>query len=328
MGPLADLVPGGIPGLREGLRRLLGRVFEPPPGIRGPVEDPGDPGLCGPGSASWQLLGEPDSLVGGIRALVLQSMHPAAVAGVADHSRFREDPLGRLRSTAAYVTTSTFGSRRRALTAVARVRHVHATVTGTTPGGRPYRADDPHLLAWVQIALTSSFLAADRLWAPHPLSGGDADRFVAEQSRIAALLDPRVDLGAVRAHLRRGGGLAEVRLPMMGTELPASVAGLVATLERFAAELSVGARAREVIRFLRLPPLSPALRVAYLWLFTGAAGSLSCDQRRRLGLPSGRLAGVAGVANTAGAVALLRGVSGRSAAVRAAQRRVEAGTAA
>lgn len=328
MGPLADLVPGGIPGLREGLRRLLARIFDPPPGTAGPVEDAGDPGLCGPGSASWQLLGEPDSLVGGIRALVLQTMHPAAVAGVVDHSRFRQDPLGRLRSTAAYVTTSTFGSRRLALAAVARVRGVHAGVTGTTPGGRPYRADDPHLLAWVQVALTSSFLAADRLWAPHPLSGRDADRFVAEQSRIAALLDPRVDLAAVRADLRRGADLADVDLPMVGAELPTSVAGLVTRLERFAPELTVGAQGRAVIRFLRLPPLGPALRAAYLWVFVGAAGSLSCDQRRQLGLPPGRLAGFAGVAHTAGAVALLRGVSGRSAAVRAARRRVDAGAAA
>lgn len=320
----ARLAPRGIPGLREGLEALLHRVFDPPtpPGTGG-APDTADPGLFGPASASWRLFGEPDALVGGIRALVLQTMHPGAVAGVVDHSRFRTDPLGRLRSTAAYVTTATFGTRAQALEAVSRVRRVHRSVRGSTPDGTPYRADDPRLLAWIQVALTSSFLAADRLWAPEPLDGAAADRFVAERSRLAALLDPRVDLDPLRHDPDLTPG--ELDLPMMATHLPTTVAGLVDVLDDFAPDLSVGGQGRATVRFLRNPPLGPPLRAAYLWLLAGAAGSLAPRHRAQLGLPDGWLAGVAGVAHTAGAVTLLRGVSGRSAAERVALRRVATG---
>ncbi len=326
MRTVARVVPAGVPGLREGLQAVMRRIFGA--GSRRRDDDHGRrdaTGLCGPGSASWQVLAEPGAIAGGIRALLLQALHPLAMAGVADHSTYRADPLGRLRRTSLYVTTSTFGALDDALEVARRVRETHRSVAGTAPDGRAYAAGQPHLLVWVSVALTSSFLAADRLWAPDPVTGDRADAFVAEQSRIAALLDPRIDPGAfrddpaAREQLRRG----EVDLPLLA-ELPGSVTALVETLDAFDDELSTGPRARAAVRFLRWPPLSAPLRIGYLSLFAGAAGSLPPTARHRLGLPAGRLAGIAGVAQTAAALTVLRGAAGPSPAYRAATARLTA----
>ena len=236
----AELTPQGLPGLRTVVHRTLGRMFGPP--RFDPRGAPDDPGLVAPGSASWQVIGEPAAIAGGLRALLLQVAHPFAMAGVDDHSAFREDPIGRLQRTSAYVTTTTFGSTREVLQVSRIVRGVHRRVRGTTSDGRVYSADDPHLLAWVSIALTSSFLAADTRWSPLPVAGAQADAFVAEQSRIAALLDRRVDLDifdhdeAARRALRAG----DYELPMLtdGT-LPSSVAELTDLLSSYAPELGV-----------------------------------------------------------------------------------------
>jgi hypothetical protein len=194
----ASDAPGapGLPVIRDAVRRVLTRMFGPPP--FDPDRDPGDPGLTGPDSPSWRVIGEPAAIAGGIRGLLTQVSHPLAMAGVYDHSAFREDPLGRLQRTSAYVTTSAFGSTAEAIAIAGRVRAVHPRVVGTAPDGRPYRADDPRLLVWVSIALTSSFLATHRLWSPDVLTPAEEDRFVAEQSRIGALLDPEVDLRMLR----------------------------------------------------------------------------------------------------------------------------------
>lgn len=278
-----------------------------------------DPGLTGPGSASWQVLGESAAIPGGVRALLVQTMHPLAMAGVAEHSSYADDPLGRLRRTSRYVTTVTFGTTRQALEVSRAVRGVHRRVRGTAPDGRTYRADDPHLLVWVSCSLTSSFLAADRLWAPRPVSVADADRFVAEQARLAALLDPRVDLDpfltdpSAQPELRHGG----VDLPLLA-DLPTSVAELEETLDAFEPELEVGAQARDAMAFLRRPPLAAPLRAAYRVFLAGAVASLSRSDRRRLGLPTGRLATISGLTQTAALVTALRASAGRSPAARAA----------
>src|SRR5215831_18847783 len=130
----------------------------------------GDAGLFGPDSVTWRVHADLSSmLVGGVSALLLQALHPLALQGVLDHSRFREDPLGRLRRTAAFIAGTTYGSTATAHALIDRVRRVHETVVGTTPGGRPYAADDPHLLTWVHVAEVTSFLRAHRRYSGQAL---------------------------------------------------------------------------------------------------------------------------------------------------------------
>lgn len=320
--PAFTVAPHGVPGLREGVQGLMGRVFGKRSGIAD--ADP-DPGLCGPASPSWRIIAEPAAIAGGVRALLLQTLHPLAMAGVAAHSRYRDDPLARLRSTSAWVTISTFGTTAQVLEAARGVRRAHRAVHGRAPDGRPYRADDPALLTWVSIALTSSFLAADHLWAPQPVDRRQADRFVAEQSRLAALLDERLDLDALRADPDAGDALraGHVDLPLMD-HLPRTVDELIATLDGLEPELRGGEQARAAIRFLRWPPLPGLIRAAYLPLFAGAAGALARWQRELLGLPTGTVAARAAVANAGTVLATLRSTVGRSPAYDAATRRTTA----
>lgn len=288
--PVATIEPTrepGIPVLRNAVRAVLTRLFGPPP--IDATRDLGDPGLTGPGSPSWRVIGEPAAIAGGIRGLLVQVSHPLAMAGVHDHSAFREDPLGRLQRTSAYVTASTFGSTPEAIAVAGRVRAVHPKVVGTAPDGRPYRADDPRLLTWVSIALTSSFLEGHRRWSPDVLTREEEDRFVAEQSRIGALLHPEVDLRALRDDrdrqlaFRRGELDAEMPLLQEGL-LPLDVAQLEAVLHDFLPELGVNDQGREALSFLRRPPIPLIARAGYQSLLRGAIGSLSPELRHALEL--------------------------------------------
>jgi uncharacterized protein (DUF2236 family) len=315
----------GIPGVRRVVRRTLTRMFGPPP--FDPDADPGDPGLTGPDSASWRVIGEPAAIAGGLRALLVQVAHPLAMAGVADHSAFREDPLGRLQRTSAYVTTTTFGSTREALLVSQRVRAVHPRVHGIAPDGRAYRADDPRLLTWVSIALTSSFLAADRCWSPHPVTGADADAFVEQQSRIGALLDPRVDLRGLLADPVAQAELRDGRLPLPMVDdglLPTSVVVLDAVLASFATELGVNHQGREALRFLRRPPIPWVARGAYRLLLAGAIGSLSAQHRAALELDQSQTGAQAAVRRAGRVLSLMRATTGTSPSERAAQVRAAA----
>jgi uncharacterized protein (DUF2236 family) len=321
--------PAGLPVLGDLVRGQLARAFGGPP--FDPEASPGDAGLTGPGSPSWRVIGEPAAIAGGIRGLLLQVAHPLAMAGVYDHSAFREDPLGRLQRTSGYVTTSVFGSTPEALHVAERVRRAHPHVHGTAPDGRPYRADDPRLLTWVGIALTSSFLAAHRTWAPVQLTPAEEDRFVLEQSRIAALLDPRVDLAALRSDPGTAAAFraGELPLPMVDDgHLPRSVDELDRTLADYAPELGVNHQGREALRFLRWPPLPGTVRAGYLVLFGGAVGSLSPRDRRALGLRVPRPAARAAVLNTGAALKVMRTATGVSPSVGLARARAEAPPAA
>lgn len=311
-----------LPGARSVVQRQLRRLFGPP--SFDPASGPGDPGLCGPGSASWPVIGEPAAIAGGLRALLLQVAHPLAMAGVADHSAFRTDPLGRLHRTSAYVTASTFGSTPEALRVARQVRRVHPHVRGTAPDGRDYRADDPRLLTWVGVALTASFLAAHDAWAPQPLTPADRDRFVVEQSRISALLDPRVDVDGLladptaQAELRAG----RVTLPMLDEGvLPRDAADLDAVLDDFAPELGVNDQGRAALRFLRWPPLPLAVRGAYLVLYAGAIGSLEPRERRALELDLPRSAARGAVLQAGLLLKGMRAATGVSPNVAAARAR-------
>ena len=147
-----------------------------------------DRGLFGPDSVSWRVIGHPAALVGGLRALLLQALHPLAMAGVAQHSNYLEDPMGRLRRTAGYVSTVTFGTHAEAEAAADMVRGVHRHVHGTDPvTGRRYSASDPATMVWVHCVEVHSFLAAYRAYA-RPISRADQDRYLAEQVEAAVLL--------------------------------------------------------------------------------------------------------------------------------------------
>lgn len=317
----------GLPGARWLVQRVLASTFGPP--TFDAHADPGDPGLTGPGSPSWQVIAEPAAIAGGIRGLVLQVAHPLAMAGVHDHSAFRTDPLGRLQRTSSYVTTSVFGSTREALDVAARVRRAHPHVRGTAPDGRPYRADDPHLLAWVGLALTSSFLAAHRRWAPQQLSDAEEDRFVLEQSRLSALLDPRVDLAELRADPDTSAALraGSVPLPMLDRGLlPRSVAELDAHLDAFHPELHVGGQGREALTWLRWPPLPLTVKAGYLTLLAGAVGSLRPRERAALGLRVPAVAARAATTHAQVALTAMRVSTGTSPSAALAAARVGAAT--
>ena len=130
--------------------------------------------------------------VGGLRALLLQSLHPLAMAGVAEHSNYRDDPWGRLQRTSIFLAETTFGSAVDAQRAVDRVRGIHRRVHGVAADGRAYTATDPHLLEWVHIAEADSFLRAHQLYGAAPLDQAGRDGYVADMAEIAAKLGVKI----------------------------------------------------------------------------------------------------------------------------------------
>ena len=240
--------------LGGGIRQIIG-------GTRDVPERPArtDGGLAGPGSAMWAVHSDIAGLTGGLRALLLQTLHPMVMAGVADHSNYRTDPLGRLHRTAAFLARTTYGSRREAEEAIEAVRAIHSRINGVAPDGRPYQACDPHLLAWVHCTEVDSFLKARIRYGATPLGAGVPDAYVAEMAEIA----------------RRLGS----------EDPPTDVAGLKARLWAFRPELEVNHQARDTIRFLRSPPASFAVRAPYRVVFAASVGLLPGFARRMLVLP-------------------------------------------
>ena len=164
------------PGWRERITEsAVGLFSHAPDPLADTFDHRGDPGLFGPGSVTWWLMSDPAAFVGGIRSLLVQAAHPEVVAGVGDHSAYREDPLGRLSRTAAYVTATTYGSLPEVDTALGVVRAAHRPVSGTSHRGFSYDAADPGMGAWVHNALVDSFLAAHRAYGATPVSDADAD---------------------------------------------------------------------------------------------------------------------------------------------------------
>jgi uncharacterized protein (DUF2236 family) len=217
----------------------------------------GDPGLFGPSSVTWPVVGDAAAFLGGIRALLVQAAHAEVVAGVADHSRYRQDPLGRLSRTSAYVTATAYGAMPEVEDAVAVVRRMHQRVTGVSHRGIPYAAGEPEMAAWVHNALTDSFLVAYQTFGPGRLSATEADQFVAEQTAVGALLD--------------------------SDPMPTTAVGLAGWLEHHPdAVPSPGME--ETVAFLRSPPLPFVVRMAYRVLFLAAAATVTPRLRRTLGV--------------------------------------------
>ena len=208
--------------------------------VSGVPEHPADDGFFGPASVTWKMSGDLGGPVAGLRSLIMQALHPLAMAGVDQHSGWRRDPVGRLAATSAYVTTVSFGERAAAEQAAARVRRIHTRVSGIDEvTGRAYEASDPALLLWVHAALVDSDLAVRRLLGT-PLSPEDADRYVAEMAVAAELVG--VPAGMV----------------------PASVAGLDQYISSVRPELRCTPAARESIGYLLdLPGLDE--NIAEFW---------------------------------------------------------------
>lgn len=325
-GGLADLAPDGLPLLKRGVQLALARTLrgERPGSDHRADEHPGDPGLTGPGSASWQVLSDIAGLPAGVRALLLQALHPLAVAGVVDHSNYATDQWGRLHRTSAWVATGTFGSVPSALRVSRIVRAQHAKVRGTAPDGRPYAADDPELLAWVSLTFTDSLLAMDHAYAAHPVRGADADRFVLEQSRVAALLDPRVDLAGLdtpagHARLRRW----DLALPLLEEGLlPHDVASLRAAFERYRGELRVTAQGEDILAFLAEPGIPAAAMPVYRRFHAASVATMPDWVRTALGAPTAGTRDLLALGRLDPLLAAMRLTLGGSPARRAAEERV------
>lgn len=198
-----------------------------------------DTGLFGPSSVAWRVVGHPAAFVGGLRSLIVQSLHPLAMAGVANHSDYKRRPLDRLRRTAHYVAATTFGTRAEAEAAAARVRTVHQKVRGIdVVTGLPYSADDPETQLWVHNVEWHSFLAAYRAYGGK-LSRAEQDQYLAEGARSASLLGVPIAM------------------------VPQTTAALRAYWERVRPMLTMSDAAREAIGFVLDPPVSFDESIAY-----------------------------------------------------------------
>lgn len=217
---------------------------------------PGDPGLCGPGSISWRVIGDVSVFIGGIRALLIQAAHPEVVAGVEDHSRYRDDPLGRLSRTSFYVTSATFGAMPEVKEAIDLVNSAHQGVSGTSHRGQAYSASTPELAAWVHNSLTDSFLESYRRFGGR-LSPAEADQFVVEQSQVGEMLGAAplpTTAGALREWITGHPALAP----------------------------SPGMRA--AVSFLQSPPIPAAQKAGYQILMNGAIATIPRELTSVLGL--------------------------------------------
>jgi len=256
------LVTDAISEIRS---RLGSALFEKVAGPDGPKQSarihqtPG-PRWFPPESPIVRVHADASMFVGGLRALMLQSLHPLAMAAVAEHSGFRGDMWGRLARTSTFLAVTTFGTADDAEAAVAAVRRIHDRISGTAPDGTPYRASDPHLLKWIHIAEVDSFLAAHQAYGQPPLTEAERDEYVAQAAVVAeklGVLDP----------------------PRTQAELADALAG-------YRPELRGSRQGREAIHFLiRHPDLPIAARPAYLVVVAAAVGLMPLWTRRHLRLP-------------------------------------------
>jgi uncharacterized protein (DUF2236 family) len=261
MGDMEPEIPG-IAAVRERLGRSIFQRVAGPDGAanRSRFHDTPGPRWFGPDRPIRTVHGDASMFVGGLRALLLQSLHPLAMAAVAGHSGYRGDPWGRLQRTSTFLAATTFGTSADAQHAVDVVRAVHERVKGTTDEGEPYHAADPHLLTWVHVAEVDSFLRAHRRFGAQPLTPGEYDGYVADTARVATAL------GAV--------------------DPPRDRAQLAERLAAYRPELRATPAARDAARFMLLdPPLPWLVRPPYAALAANAVSLLPLWARVPLRLP-------------------------------------------
>ncbi|WP_328535343.1 oxygenase MpaB family protein [Streptomyces sp. NBC_00344] len=257
-----DVWANGVADVRERLgKSLFSRVAGPAgPENRARIHGAPGPRWFAPDRPIRTVHGDASMFIGGLRALLLQSVHPLAMAAVAAHSGYRGDPWGRLQRTSTFLAVTTYGTANDAQDAVDRVRAVHESVRGTTAGGQPYHAADPHLLGWVHVAEVDSFLRAHQRYGAHPLDAAGCDGYIADTARVAAalgVLDPPRDRNELAARIRA-----------------------------YRPELQATQEAREAARFILLhPPLPLVARAPYAVLAANAVAGLPVWARKPLRLP-------------------------------------------
>jgi uncharacterized protein (DUF2236 family) len=245
--------------------RLGAALFERVAGPDGPRHRDRIHGREGPrwfaaGTPITRVHGDASMFIGGLRALLMQSMHPVAMRAVADHSGYRGDAWGRLARTSTFLAVTTFGHARDADAAVEAVRRIHERVTGTMPDGTSYRASDPHLLEWVHVAEVDSFLTAHQTYGATPLSPAERDEYVAQTAEVA----------------RRLGAI----------DPPMTERALRARIQAYRPELSGTPEARQAVGYMLLrPPLPMAARAPYSVLAAAAVGLMPHWTRLPLRLP-------------------------------------------
>jgi uncharacterized protein (DUF2236 family) len=252
--------------VRERLGSALFARVAGPDGPKNRARIHGTPGprWFGPDRPVRRVHGDASMFIGGLSALLLQSLHPLAMAAVSAHSGFRGDPWGRLQRTSTFLAVTTYGTAESAQEACDRVRAVHERVRGVTSDGTAYHAADPHLLGWVHVAEIDSFLHAHQRYGARPLSDADCDAYVADTARVATALgvpDP-----------------------------PTDRAGLRERLTAYRGETRSTPEAREAARFLLLnPPVPFVARLPYGVLAANAVSLLPDWAAAELGLPRPRL---------------------------------------
>jgi uncharacterized protein (DUF2236 family) len=229
--------------------QLRGRVVGPDAAQRAvTLFDATGPRWFEPDAPIRRVHADASMFIGGMRALLFQSLHPLAMAGVAQHSNYRADPWGRLQRTADFLAATTFGPVAEAERAVAIVHQVHKRVTGVASDGRPYEANDPHLLRWVHLAEADSFLTAHDRYGSDRLTPAEKDHYLRDSAVIARAL------GVVAP--------------------PESVQALRDQLQEYRSELRGTPEARDAAKYLVFrPPLPVLARPAY-GLIAGAAVAL------------------------------------------------------
>ncbi len=248
--------------VRERLGEALFLRVAGPDGARHAARIHGTPGprWFEPDSAIVRVHADASMFVGGIRALLLQTLHPAAMRAVSEHSGFRGDMWGRLNRTSRFLATTTFGTADDAQQSVDIVRSIHERVVGTMPDGTPYAASDPHLLLWVHVAEVDSFLLAHTVYGKEPLDQAGRDEYVAQTAEVArrlGVIDP-----------------------------PVTEAELVEALASYRPELRATPEAREAVRYLLFkPPLPLPARAPYGVLVAAAIGLMPRWTRLPLRLP-------------------------------------------
>lgn len=202
----------------------------------------GDPGWFGPDSVTWKVHGHPSAIIGGFSSLMVQMLHPLAMAGVAEHSGYQSDPLSRLSRTASFVAGTTYGSTEVAEQMVRMVLKIHKRVNGIAPDGRPYSALDGDLVTWVHVAEMTSIVNAHRRYHPWPIRGAEIDRYFAETAIVAEKLG--------------------------GTDIPRSRAEVKQYFRDVRGELVLGDQARDTMAFITKPigddPVSRGISVLLL----------------------------------------------------------------
>ena len=247
-------------------RKLLSGATDGNPPWLAVVAEGDDIGMFAPNDAPWIIHRDFSTLVGGVRALLMQALHPGSLAGVAQHSRYEQDPLGRLSGTIRWLTITTFGSNQAVQDEAGRVNRMHTRVSGeyqTAQGETSsYKAADPRLLLWVHIAFMESFLRSHQNYSKAPIPGG-ADAYVMLWGKSVAPL-----------------GLADV---------PTSEAELNKLLDEFSEELIITDQTRAVIKWIRNAPLPPLTKPFYKLLFYSAVASLDPRFRELIGIRSAPL---------------------------------------